>query len=614
MANLGSDKVTEVDKQNENHNCPVCTRIWGFLNADHSRGEGVGLGLVGEVLQDFDCQQHTGLIKWACRDGTLSEWRSFDELSLYFDFSENAYYLENTRGPGLTQATSGKFNILREGPLESRSPVRLPDPAWIDRDVFRRWKDMCDRNHGYTCQKLPWKASEQGKVRPKWLIDVRDRCLVRTRSEDTYVALSYVWGTKPFYVSLIENLLHNQQPNALSDENKDLQPPISRTILDAMEVVRLLGERYLWADALCIVQDDWAEKQAEIGNMAEIYAQASLTIIAAHSLDATTGLRGLSSSRDAHPDPFRINDGAQAVRLLDGETDGSVWDSRAWTYQEYVSSRRTLIFAGNSVHWHCGLASWFEDRVESLPTNTRILYPASAQERLGDLIPQPQFIFSALLLFNPRHLSFPEDALDAFAGFASVLSRSLKGGFISGLPEVFFDLALLWQPWEFNEYRVGSRPDACLPSWSWASFRGTTRPLCWQVAGRFLKSGRVYIDVEHLEDGEDSTSGSEEEDDTDSEDEDGSDILDIEDIVALPQHIISLASRRFELVEVARGTINKNSEFWNTPLHQELPGSEVYYVMWIEWDEKVAYRKGLGRVEKSAWEALDREWIDLVLG
>lgn len=522
--------------------CHICKRIWDFLDAEHRHGGGgVGIGLVGEVLQgELDCQQHADLIRWACNSSSSSGggeaeananakipsgWQQSDELVLFFDSAENAYFLHNIRGPGLDSVVSGRFNILREGQAETAaSRVRLTDPEWVDRDVFRRWKDLCDRNHGNTRRDIPWLGPEEQqqqeqhqqhqqerglsrRVRPRWLIDVEQRCLVRTPEgeEDTppYVALSYVWGTKPCYVSPRENLHLNQQPGALRDRNEDLPGPgISRTALDAIEVTRLLGERHLWVDALCIVQDDAEQKMAEIGNMAEFYAQAVVTIIAAQSLDATSGIRGFSSCRNARQGPFRLNENTLAVRLLDGDLDDSVWASRAWKFQEEISSRRSLIFAGEGVHWQCGLAAWFEDRVESLPNNTRLLYPASMQDRLGRAIPQPQIIFPAVVKFNVRHLTFPEDALDAFAGTASVLSRSFRGGFISGLPEVFFDLALLWQPWEFQEYRVVTEndPDIYLPSWSWAGFRGSIRPWSGRVAGKFVKGGRIYSNVDVLED------------------------------------------------------------------------------------------------------------------
>jgi hypothetical protein len=41
---------------------------------------------------------------------------------------------------------------------------------------------------------------------------------------------------------------------------------------------------------------------------------------------------------------------------------------------------------------------------------------------------------------------------------------------------------------------------------------------------------------------------------------------------------------------------------------------EFYYVLWIEWENGIAYRKGLGRVLKEAWEREVKDEIDLILG
>jgi hypothetical protein len=42
---------------------------------------------------------------------------------------------------------------------------------------------------------------------------------------------------------------------------------------------------------------------------------------------------------------------------------------------------------------------------------------------------------------------------------------------------------------------------------------------------------------------------------------------------------------------------------------------EIYYVLWIGWkDDGTAYRKGLGRILKDAWDSEATEEIDLVLG
>ena len=41
---------------------------------------------------------------------------------------------------------------------------------------------------------------------------------------------------------------------------------------------------------------------------------------------------------------------------------------------------------------------------------------------------------------------------------------------------------------------------------------------------------------------------------------------------------------------------------------------EYYNVLCVEWEDVVAYRKGLGKIIKSAWEASELDNVDLVLG
>lgn len=50
-----------------------------------------------------------------------------------------------------------------------------------------------------------------------------------------------------------ENLVGGGQETGL---NLEILP---RTILDSMDFVSRIGERYLWVDALCIAQDDRLE-------------------------------------------------------------------------------------------------------------------------------------------------------------------------------------------------------------------------------------------------------------------------------------------------------------------------------------------------------------------
>ncbi len=54
-----------------------------------------------------------------------------------------------------------------------------------------------------------------------------------------------------------------------------------------------ISERYLWVDALCIVQDDPGDKHQQIANMDAVYAHGLLTIVNAAGADANAGLPGI---------------------------------------------------------------------------------------------------------------------------------------------------------------------------------------------------------------------------------------------------------------------------------------------------------------------------------
>lgn len=102
-----------------------------------------------------------------------------------------------------------------------------------------------------------------------------------------------------------------------------------------MKLTDLLGERYLWVDSLCIVQDDKKDKAVQIAAMDLIYSSAVLTVAAASGISADTGLSGIS----AGPRTFqRYSERVQGIRLanrpqkIHKSIDVSVWNSCAWTF------------------------------------------------------------------------------------------------------------------------------------------------------------------------------------------------------------------------------------------------------------------------------------------
>jgi hypothetical protein len=74
---------------------------------------------------------------------------------------------------------------------------------------------------------------------------------------------------------------------------------------------------------------------------------------------------------------------------------------------------------------------------------------------------------------------------------------------------------------------------------------------------------------------------------------------------------------RVELIAISTGS-GTEYQLWHgsdvPEQHREPCIWDFYNVLWIEWIAGVAYRKAVGYVVKSAWEAADREFIDVILG
>ncbi|KAH7399683.1 hypothetical protein BKA66DRAFT_406996 [Pyrenochaeta sp. MPI-SDFR-AT-0127] len=142
-----------------------------------------------------------------------------------------------------------------------------------DFGLIRSWLNRCRCLHSNCARRKPNVETLEGfrvidcRTSPLEIID-------RPWSE-RYVALSYVWG----------------------NSSSGWAP----TILDAVEVTKRLGERYLWVDRMCIDQSNEEVKMNLINKMDAIYEGAEFTIVCAAG-DATTGLPGVSTKfRTAQP-------------------------------------------------------------------------------------------------------------------------------------------------------------------------------------------------------------------------------------------------------------------------------------------------------------------------
>ncbi|GME46762.1 putative heterokaryon incompatibility protein [Neofusicoccum parvum] len=330
---------------------------------------------------------------------------------------------------------------------------------------LRKWLDVCNESHHGRCHNLPtWQTVDP--LKELLLIDTEHGCLVQRPGATKYFALSYLWGYIPDILETkISNVEDLKKKGAFTAKDSVFQIP--QTIRDSISLVRALGERYLWVDRFCIIQDH-PGKHAVISRMDAVYANAYCTIVATDGGNADHGLRGVGLARAILQ---------QTVDLpqcpLVTETDvgyESKYHTRGWTYQELSLSARQLVFADETVFWACQAAFWKEQmrgEPDSGKADEFFELPFLTWPDLGSW---ELFCYN----YNWRELSFQEDAHVAFSGVERVIERSFPAGFLYGLPELFFDLTLLWWANEPLKRRVKPSADNgySLPSWSWLGWHG----------------------------------------------------------------------------------------------------------------------------------------------
>lgn len=164
------------------------------------------------------------------------------------------------------------------------------------------------------------------------LIDTKSLCLVKIPigCSPNYFTLSYVWGTEKYFRATKENIKFLEEDQSLFRPEHDLPC----TIKDAIEITRILCQRHLWVDALCIVQDDDVGRAVQVKNMDRIYKNSKLTIINASGTNADSGFEGVHPHRrkiQQHIEELRPGLRVMLYQPMEEVLKLSVWQTRAWT-------------------------------------------------------------------------------------------------------------------------------------------------------------------------------------------------------------------------------------------------------------------------------------------
>jgi hypothetical protein len=336
--------------------------------------------------------------------------------------------------------------------------------------------------------------SGDGKL-PSRLIDVGETGEDQVRLHITdpeelgrYFALSYIWGGRQEVITTIRTLVDRKVGIPMS--------ALPSTIRDAVNLIRDLGVcRYLWVDALCIIQDDHHDKIYEINRMGTIYKNAVLTIAAANTNSAHDSFLADRTVPSTCTLPYLLPDGTVGkLWLCHGypELILSPLDSRGWGLQESLLSPRLLWYGPADVKWKCTTTPF--DNVYKTHTHDS-MYPSDSHRRLPasifasasdyetDITEQQNEVWKVVVGdFSNRDVTFQEDRLPALTGVVTELQKVWRDDYFAGM---WRRCLIRHLGWGNEAENVTPGPDTDFlnlhlppegtyrsPGWSWASFPG----------------------------------------------------------------------------------------------------------------------------------------------
>lgn len=283
------------------------------------------------------------------------------------------------------------------------------------------------------------------------VVDLELGCVREVPLETQYVALSYVWGQLPMFKLMTDNLNILMTPGILESIRKDLP----KTIHDAIDFVKAVGARFLWVDALCLVQDDATDVSLGVNLMSSIYHDSLFTLVAGSGIHANSGLPGVQPN--SRTGSQMIVDIAPGLRMtanhsINWHLSRSVYNERGWTCQELVLPRRAVIFINNTVYFRCQSANWSEETAADCcpcAAGDSWLDPDDFDiSRIPAPIEGPEAAWWAYQKLGEdcsrRQLRFDGDALRAVAGIARPLAQCMDTCMLQGLPLRYLDNALLF--------------------------------------------------------------------------------------------------------------------------------------------------------------------------
>jgi Heterokaryon incompatibility protein (HET) len=293
-----------------------------------------------------------------------------------------------------------------------------------------------------------------------------------------YLTLSHRWG--PGGAAMMKLTVDNED-ELLSGFPMESLP---RSFQDAIYVTHRLGYRYLWIDALCIIQgsdDDWIRESAVMG---DIFRGSKLTIAAVSAPDSGSGL--FTKTNPLAMAACSISTGTEKSIFAIGTKSNSKETplfERAWVVQERILCARTVEFTMQGLRFNCLSCHREEISIKEGKQDSDDVYPneeESLRAQWHDLLFQDRSLDSLstdsvfvawsriVQVYTEAKLTNERDRVVAFDGIIDVLQKRTRLTFVAGMCKEFMPRGLLW--WT---YKPITEPSASFqPSWSCTRKKG----------------------------------------------------------------------------------------------------------------------------------------------
>lgn len=406
-------------------------------------------------------------------------------------------------GMSITMASFG-YLVLHSADEDSQRPLLSRGSAEKTIARLRAWLERC------RSQDSQGSTVELEKPLPTRVLDLGDNsghgadvlgtdlCLMETHGRvGTYIALSYCWGGYTGFRTLRSNY-----PQRLGRIAFKELPPV---FAQAVHLTRALNIRYLWIDALCIIQDDERDWTREAVRLSNIYWHTVCRFAVTSSKSPLEGFfppkRMTTSVPVPHVQYGSSEDSAAPhstlyitlPRFYSDDVDKGHLNTRGWVLQERLLAPRTIHFTRNHIYcenesdicgedWVRRSLTWLScidkvshhSQMDLFPHRNDFHVPPKEEHHI---VYQPWLKISEL--FSRCQLTYDRDRLAAMAGLITRKQmdeyRGIKNLF--GLWERDLHIELAWVA--STRDNAGGRFEGlkflqrlALPSWTWMAYEG----------------------------------------------------------------------------------------------------------------------------------------------